>query len=67
LLDLLRGLPSDTTLIVSSHLLSDLREVTGQTLTLASGRAVLSGPLIGADYVELHRDYSVRVGGEGDL
>jgi ABC-2 type transport system ATP-binding protein len=65
LLALLRSLPADTTLIVSSHLLSDLREVTGQTLTLASGRAALSGPLTGADYIELHRDYSVRVRGEG--
>ena len=67
LLVLLRGLSSDTTLIVSSHLLSDLREVAGQILTLASGRADLSGPLTGSDYLELHRNYSVRVRGEGGL
>jgi ABC-2 type transport system ATP-binding protein len=62
LLVLLRALPPATTLIVSSHLLSDLREVAGQVLTLAAGRAALDGPLTGADY----GDYSARVSrGEG--
>ena len=67
LLALLRSLPAHVTLIVSSHLLSDLREVAGQTLTLASGRAALSGPLTGSDYLELHRAYSVLVNGEGAI
>ena len=58
LLTLLRALPPSTTLVVSSHLLSDLREVTRQVLTLADGRARLGGPL--ADYAGLQRDYSAR-------
>ncbi|MCL2028855.1 MAG: ABC transporter ATP-binding protein [Deltaproteobacteria bacterium] len=58
LLTLLRALPPSTTLIVSSHLLSDLREVTRQVLTLAAGRARLGGPL--ADYPALQKDYSAR-------
>ncbi|MDR2725700.1 MAG: ABC transporter ATP-binding protein [Candidatus Adiutrix sp.] len=67
LLALLRGLPSVTTLIVSSHLLGDLRELAGQILVLAPGRAALSGPLTGSGYIELHQAYSVRVNGEGGL
>jgi ABC-2 type transport system ATP-binding protein len=65
LLALLRALPPATTLIVSSHLLSDLREVAGQVLTLAAGRAVLGGPLSGTGYAELFGDYSARAGGKG--
>jgi len=65
LLALLRALSSATTLIVSSHLLSDLREIAGQILTLAAGRASLGGSLVGSDYLELHGDYSARVSGEG--
>jgi len=65
LLALLRALPSATTLIISSHLLSDLKEVAGQVLTLAGGRADLGGPLTGADYAALQLDYSARVAGRG--
>ena len=59
---LLRALPPATTVIVSSHLLSDFREM--QVLTLAGGRAFLGAPLAGEDYAGLHRDYSARVAGK---
>ena len=60
LLALLRTLPSSATLIISSHLLSDLKEMTGQLLTLTGGRARLGGPLTGTDYAGLQEDYAAR-------
>jgi ABC-2 type transport system ATP-binding protein len=65
LLALLRALPPATTLIVSSHFLSDLREAAGQVLTLAAGRVSWGGSLAGADRAGLYQDYSARVSGAG--
>jgi ABC-2 type transport system ATP-binding protein len=62
LLALLRTLPSASTLIVSSHFLSDIRELATQVLTLAQGRVSPGNALTGADHSALHRDYSNRVG-----
>ena len=64
LLALLGDLPASTTLLLSSHLLSDLRDLAGPVLTLASGRLTMGGPLAGADGAALRRDYLARVGGE---
>jgi ABC-2 type transport system ATP-binding protein len=44
LLNLLKALPSSTTLLLSGHNLSDLYELTGEIMLLAGGRLAARGP-----------------------
>lgn len=71
LLSLLNALPSATTLLISSHILTEIYELTEEVLVLARGRLAADGPwgepADGAEPTEagLRREYLKLTGGRG--
>lgn len=70
LLSLLNALPSTTTLLISSHILTEIYELTDEVLVLSGGRLAADGPwretASGADPTEsaLRREYLALIGAE---